>query len=250
MKRNLAKQDKSSKRICSSEATGKQSIQPSNILITQGNDRIRWERKEWNVFIELCLEFFAKETTEGSLFLHSQRLLFPKEKDGIFGYFFKGKFLPSGNQDGLYWRPSQGVALKGSKLHKRYFYARLEDEQMIKRQVTWIADLPNYCFVEYRRNYDGDVQLSDLCGPPTLDWMSLMAHVLQFHNGLLSSPTLVLPSLTIESDPKGSDSDISSPSSSPFISPNQSEESFNRSNHTFERSLWSDFIINTSFEFI
>eukprot|EP01117_Protostelium_nocturnum_P013172 TRINITY_DN48_c0_g1_i2.p1 TRINITY_DN48_c0_g1~~TRINITY_DN48_c0_g1_i2.p1 ORF type:complete len:233 (+),score=72.10 TRINITY_DN48_c0_g1_i2:249-947(+) len=164
--------------------------------------------------------------------------------------FKEGKFLPSGNQDGLYWRPSQGVALKGSKLHKRYFYARLEDEQMIKRQVTWIADLPNYCFVEYRRNYDGDVQLSDLCGPPTLDWMSLMAHVLQFHNGLLSSPTLVLPSLTIESDPKGSDSDISSPSSSPFISPNQSEESFNRSNHTFERSLWSDFIINTSFEFI
>eukprot|EP01117_Protostelium_nocturnum_P019957 TRINITY_DN8783_c0_g1_i1.p1 TRINITY_DN8783_c0_g1~~TRINITY_DN8783_c0_g1_i1.p1 ORF type:complete len:227 (+),score=16.69 TRINITY_DN8783_c0_g1_i1:59-739(+) len=144
-------------------------------------DRFRWNNKEFNIFIEMCLEFIVSLDEQQDNFTYKMRMPYPKN-DGIFAYFYKGNFLPSGKDDGMFWRPSQSTTMKGSKMTRRYFYG-MEGKLQLRRQVCWLEDYPQVCFVIYRRNYErGMVYLDDLRGPSAFNWIEFIQAVFRYHS--------------------------------------------------------------------
>lgn len=98
-----------------------------------------------------------------------------KADNWTFAYPYKGKFLPSLNDDGYYWKSSQGTKKCVRALVKRYFYATNNPSGMkIKRSVYWIDKRDSYQFVEYSCSNLRSVFLSSLQGPPTMDWSLLI----------------------------------------------------------------------------
>jgi hypothetical protein len=90
-----------------------------------------------------------------------------------FCYAFKGSFLPSGNLDGIVWKPSQGAKPAGKNLLKRYFYYK-KDNMKINRQVIWLTTNENWCFLDYRYNFKGKIKLKDIGIPEGFDFANLL----------------------------------------------------------------------------
>ena len=88
-------------------------------------------------------------------------------------YAFKGVFLPSGNLDGIVWKPSQGAKPAGKGLLKRYFYYK-KDNLKINRQVIWLTSNENWCFLDYRYNFKGKIKLGDIGIPEDFNFRGLL----------------------------------------------------------------------------
>eukprot|EP01114_Cavostelium_apophysatum_P016032 TRINITY_DN4494_c0_g1_i3.p1 TRINITY_DN4494_c0_g1~~TRINITY_DN4494_c0_g1_i3.p1 ORF type:complete len:585 (-),score=118.22 TRINITY_DN4494_c0_g1_i3:64-1818(-) len=130
--------------------------------------------KEWIQFVSRVLTFLHDtDPPESSHLYETKRQQLPstflENLNGIFCYVFKGKFLPSGAEDGLTWRPSQGAKPSGENLMKRYFYCN-ENAVKVKRQVIWRKD-------DYRHSTKGQFALSAVQTPPNfrLDILSRLA---------------------------------------------------------------------------
>ena len=52
-----------------------------------------------------------------------------------FCYIFRGKFIPSGDSDGLLWKPSRGAVRVGKRLYRRSHYADYNGMKL-RRQVA------------------------------------------------------------------------------------------------------------------
>eukprot|EP01117_Protostelium_nocturnum_P001595 TRINITY_DN11934_c0_g1_i1.p1 TRINITY_DN11934_c0_g1~~TRINITY_DN11934_c0_g1_i1.p1 ORF type:complete len:210 (-),score=44.84 TRINITY_DN11934_c0_g1_i1:65-694(-) len=110
--------------------------------------------KDWEDILIRCLHLLAtKQPNEQSgLFISHLRPTLPDSFGGqgkkVYCFAYKGKFLPSGNLDGRYWKPSQGTKEKNS-VCKRYFYSKDLDGNKMKRQVMWLKDNPDWNIVEY-----------------------------------------------------------------------------------------------------
>ncbi len=88
-------------------------------------------------------------------------------------------FLPSGSQDGIVWKPSQGAKPAGRSLLKRYFYYK-KDNIKINRQVIWLSSNDNWCFLDYRYNFKGKIKLRDISVPEGFDFHGLLEAVYTF----------------------------------------------------------------------
>lgn len=139
-----------------------------NICLTQ---------KEWTELIHKCLEYLnEKDPQDPSLFKTERQVLpglFTESQGAQYCYAYKGVFLPSGNLDGIVWKPSQGAKPTGKGLMKRYFYYK-KDEVKINRQVIWLSKNENWCFIDYRYNFKGKIRLSDAQLPSGFDFAKLV----------------------------------------------------------------------------
>lgn len=138
-------------------------------------------QKEWTSFIQKTLQWLCENNPPPSsnLFFHERQLLpenFAQISMAHFCYTYKGIFLPSGNHDGRVWKPSQGAKPTGDGLMKRYFYYK-ESGVKIKRQVIWIKEDENWCFLDYRCNFKGKIRLSNIITPTGFDFPELVLAV-------------------------------------------------------------------------
>lgn len=134
-------------------------------------------QKEWMELIRKCLEYLNSnpQNLPPACFREERYVLSSNftETPTHFCYAFKGTFLPSGNLDGMVWKPSQGAKPNGKGLFKRYFYCK-KDEVKINRQVIWLSENENWCFIDYRHNLKGKIRLGDVVTPEDFDFKSLL----------------------------------------------------------------------------
>ncbi|PRP89487.1 hypothetical protein PROFUN_01350 [Planoprotostelium fungivorum] len=113
--------------------------------------RMRWEHSEWTQFNEQLLTWVSQHHPPEDSYATERLSLFEGgEKVPTLPayYLFRGKFLPSGNSDGLYWKPSRGEVLVGGQLLRRYHYTTLNGVKL-RRQVSYLKTDHRWCFVEY-----------------------------------------------------------------------------------------------------
>eukprot|EP01116_Phalansterium_solitarium_P016441 TRINITY_DN3824_c0_g2_i1.p1 TRINITY_DN3824_c0_g2~~TRINITY_DN3824_c0_g2_i1.p1 ORF type:complete len:719 (-),score=196.26 TRINITY_DN3824_c0_g2_i1:85-2241(-) len=114
-----------------------------------------YSQKEWTLLIHKVLVYLSQNNPPLSSGLYKcDRQKLPADftdnpRGGHYCYPFKGQFLPSGALDGRVWKPSQGAKPTGTGLLKRYFYYK-KDSIRIKRQVIWLIDREDWCFLDYR----------------------------------------------------------------------------------------------------
>eukprot|EP01119_Soliformovum_irregulare_P019317 TRINITY_DN6087_c2_g1_i1.p1 TRINITY_DN6087_c2_g1~~TRINITY_DN6087_c2_g1_i1.p1 ORF type:complete len:564 (+),score=157.14 TRINITY_DN6087_c2_g1_i1:38-1729(+) len=146
-------------------------------------------QKEWMNIIHKCLTYLSGKDvpTNVGLYQDERQILPASFFDGKgplqYCYCFKGQFLPSGNLDGRVWKPSQGARPSGEGLMKRYFYYK-EANIKIKRQVIWLTDNEDWCFLDYRCNFKGKISIPEVWTPEGFDFGLL----LQLSQGI--SPTI------------------------------------------------------------
>eukprot|EP01116_Phalansterium_solitarium_P024159 TRINITY_DN876_c0_g1_i2.p1 TRINITY_DN876_c0_g1~~TRINITY_DN876_c0_g1_i2.p1 ORF type:complete len:730 (-),score=242.03 TRINITY_DN876_c0_g1_i2:776-2965(-) len=140
-------------------------------------------QKEWTRFIHQALLYLTQTNPPLSSGLYKvDRQILPagfteSSKNAQFCYPFKGTFLPSGNLDGKVWKPSQGAKPTGTGLLKRYFYYK-KDAVRIKRQVIWLIDREDWCFLDYRYMISGaksKIRLDGVLIPPGLNFGHLVS---------------------------------------------------------------------------
>jgi len=137
-------------------------------------------QKEWMRIIHRCLLYLSENNPPSSLNLYKEeRQLLPSaflnsKSPAQFCYPFKGIFLPSGNMDGKVWKPSQGARPTGDGLMKRYFYFK-EGGTKIKRQVIWLTSNENWCFLDYRFNFKGKINVQQMQIPAGFDFFRLLS---------------------------------------------------------------------------
>ncbi|PRP89084.1 hypothetical protein PROFUN_01804 [Planoprotostelium fungivorum] len=132
------------------------------------NTDISWNQRQWTEFIEDCLVFLSNSDHLDSRMFLDRRVQPPPDFQGTYCFIYKGEFLHSGNQDGSYWKPSQGVKPTGKNMLRRYFYSR--SQPGLSRQISWLNNAEGWMFVEYRRGTVKQVVLNQLGGPPQIDW--------------------------------------------------------------------------------
>eukprot|EP01117_Protostelium_nocturnum_P018882 TRINITY_DN799_c0_g2_i1.p1 TRINITY_DN799_c0_g2~~TRINITY_DN799_c0_g2_i1.p1 ORF type:complete len:208 (-),score=60.47 TRINITY_DN799_c0_g2_i1:183-806(-) len=142
---------------------------PSRVVPNIVSD-MQWDKKGWISFLKESLEYLSREENE----------MFPLEKvpifhdsllDGeVFCFFFRGMFLPSGNKDGFFWKPSKGVQLQGGELIRRYFYCKSKGRK-IQRQVTWLKDRPDLVCVEYKTKSSSILPMMAIHSPKGFSWL-------------------------------------------------------------------------------
>lgn len=145
----------------------------SNNLLTRS-----YTQKEWTELIYHILVYLSENDPAPELnFFKSERQIIPSSflnsSLSHFCYAFKGVFLPSGNLDGIVWKPSQGAKPAGRNLMKRYFYYK-RDSLKVNRQVIWLTQNENWCFVDYRYNFKGKIKISDLTLPEDFNIAGLL----------------------------------------------------------------------------
>jgi len=133
-------------------------------------------QKEWMELIRRCLDYLNKNNPISKSLFKDQIYVLPNnftQSPTHFCYAYKGVFLPSGNLDGMVWKPSQGAKPNGKGLFKRYFYCNKENVK-INRQVLWLSENENWCFVDYRHNLKGKIRLQDIQTPEGFDFKGLL----------------------------------------------------------------------------
>eukprot|EP01117_Protostelium_nocturnum_P001216 TRINITY_DN1153_c0_g1_i1.p1 TRINITY_DN1153_c0_g1~~TRINITY_DN1153_c0_g1_i1.p1 ORF type:complete len:302 (-),score=81.04 TRINITY_DN1153_c0_g1_i1:159-1064(-) len=144
---------------------------------------MEWGQKEWMNFVQDLLLFLHdndQKRGQEKLFLDQLEQLpidFGNEI-GVYCFPVKGLIVPSGNADGKIWKPSQGARETGSCMVKRYYYHKDQNENQIKRQISWIRNFGDYTFFDYRSNFKGKVKLNQLMGP--VNWPLLVELVNQY----------------------------------------------------------------------
>lgn len=136
-------------------------------------------QKEWMRIIHRCLVYLSENNpfASESLYKEERQVLPPSfinsRAPAQFCYPFKGIFLPSGNLDGKVWKPSQGARPTGDGLMKRYFYFK-EGGTKIKRQVIWLTNNENWCFLDYRVNFKGKINVEQMQIPTGFEFYKLL----------------------------------------------------------------------------
>jgi hypothetical protein len=144
--------------------------------------RRSYTQKEWTELIEQILLYLSENNPDPSLLLYkTERQALPSfflnNPLSHYCYPFKGLFLPSGNLDGIVWKPSQGAKPAGKNLLKRYFYYK-KDNFKINRQVIWLNTNENWCFLDYRYNFKGKIKLIDIQIPEDFNFSNLIMSAL------------------------------------------------------------------------
>jgi len=136
-------------------------------------------QKEWMRIIHRCLVYLSENNPAAAegLYKEERQVLPPAFINSRvpvqFCYPFKGIFLPSGNLDGKVWKPSQGARPTGDGLMKRYFYFK-EGGTKIKRQVIWLTTNENWCFLDYRVNFKGKINVQQMQIPAGFEFYKLL----------------------------------------------------------------------------
>ncbi|PRP82039.1 putative dead box ATP-dependent RNA helicase [Planoprotostelium fungivorum] len=134
-----------------------------------------WDTKRWDSFMEDCLQFIIQNPKFSSVQRYKLPADFENDTQNVFCYAYRGEFLPSGNSDGFFWRPSRGTVASGSRLRKRYFYSQTASGSRLKRRVVWLEADQSVRMVEYRNHeHNGIIDVEKLVGPPELEWKTLL----------------------------------------------------------------------------
>ncbi|PRP82604.1 hypothetical protein PROFUN_04909 [Planoprotostelium fungivorum] len=142
---------------------------------------MRWESREWTEFTEHILRWVSTHTPPEDAYTTERPILFDKSSGRMpplpTCFLYKGKYIPSSDTDGLFWKPSRGQVVVGDHLLRRYHYATLEDVKL-RRQVSYLKDNSQYCMVEYSTGPTRlPVCLSTLQTLPDRDLTSLIVTV-------------------------------------------------------------------------
>eukprot|EP01117_Protostelium_nocturnum_P018216 TRINITY_DN757_c0_g1_i1.p1 TRINITY_DN757_c0_g1~~TRINITY_DN757_c0_g1_i1.p1 ORF type:complete len:344 (-),score=79.23 TRINITY_DN757_c0_g1_i1:241-1272(-) len=161
-------------------ASSPSSTDSSPSFRTYEQDANRWDQKEWNQFVEMLLEWVNAENPTDPRIYCKERAEIPIHFQGTLCYIYKGKFLPSGNKDGLYWRPSQGATPTGNRMLKRYFYSKTKGGDRIKRQLSCLEGAGNWWFVDYRVGHLGATISNEIQTPNSTSWNLIVSKVQEF----------------------------------------------------------------------
>ncbi|PRP89288.1 hypothetical protein PROFUN_02162 [Planoprotostelium fungivorum] len=150
-------------------------------LLLQGGD-IEWEVKEWNLLVETILHDVQSRVPPSNSYSTS-RILIYRESDTVEDFqpvcfLYRGRFLPSGETDGLVWKPSRGAVMVGGTLWRRYHYATFKGEKF-KRQVSFLNPESEWCIVEYAKTNSSTtvIRLSELKILPDCDFRLIVTMV-------------------------------------------------------------------------
>ncbi|PRP77896.1 hypothetical protein PROFUN_08570 [Planoprotostelium fungivorum] len=130
---------------------------------------IEWAPREWNRFIQrlLTLTAASSDATLDSTCYRRVRLNITERRCEVptqfpCCYLYRGKFSPSGRNDGFLWRPSRGLTRMGRMLRK-YSYADYGDVRLC-RQVTYLEACQTWQFIEYKskREHRSNVVFSSI----------------------------------------------------------------------------------------
>ncbi|PRP84920.1 hypothetical protein PROFUN_07574 [Planoprotostelium fungivorum] len=156
------------------------------------NGDIEWNSREWNVFVEVLLRHVEKQPPPPDTFATTRLRIFHQDSTsnstqrqltdgeevphGEFRpvcYLFRGDFLPSGNADGLFWKPSRGTVHVGGALERRYHYGNFRGMR-IRRQVSFLEG-SDWALIEYNTCPSQPiVRLSDFRTLPACDWRPIV----------------------------------------------------------------------------
>ncbi|PRP87344.1 hypothetical protein PROFUN_01606 [Planoprotostelium fungivorum] len=142
-----------------------------------------WDSNQWKRVVIRCLEYLSSTSAVPNGLFFTERCRIPEyfgeDPEWTFGYPFRGTFLPSNNEDGFFWRPSQGTKSLTGNLQKRYFYTTTPSGVKLKRHVWWLKGKEEWQIVDYRHSQTGLVRVSRLIGPAGMNWSLLIKNSLR-----------------------------------------------------------------------
>ncbi|PRP86024.1 plastin-3 [Planoprotostelium fungivorum] len=138
---------------------------------------LEWDSREWIVFVEALLQKVEAAAPSEGTYSTTRVFLFDPESTNVSlpcFYLFRGKFLPSANSDGLFWKPSRGVVKVGDNLLRRYHYATFNGLKL-RRQLSFLDVDSQWTLVEYTKCPPPmNVKLTDICQVPGCDLYPLV----------------------------------------------------------------------------